>query len=289
LYADRSVAACVRFVRVHSKGDLMQTPISLRFVQFFLLVLVGSSFLFPQNRPPASDPQAVSFTSQAVAALTGGQAVRDVTLTGSVTWSGGATPETGPAMLKALGTGESRMDLTLPSGTRTEIRDASTGLAQGKWIAQNGSSGLFASQNCFTDAVWFFPVLSSLSAVPNVVFSYIGQETWNGAQVQHIQSYVYQRSQNGSDGPTAQQLSTMDFYLDANTLLPVAVIYNLHPDDNASANILTEVDFSNYQAISGITLPLHIQQYRQGTLIIDLIISNAAFNTGLTDSAFAIN
>jgi hypothetical protein len=265
----------------------MRTRVFCCFFRSYLLVLVSSTFLFSQNQPP-SDPQAVKLASQSIAALTGGNAINDVTLNGSVTWSGGAAPETGTTTLLASGTGESRMNLTLPSGTRAEIRDASTGVAQGQWIAQDGSSGLFAQQNCATDAVWFFPALGSLAAGPNVVLSYIGPETRNGAAVQHIQSYIYQSNPSGIT-PSPQQLSTMDFYLDATTSLPVSIAFNAHPDNTASANLSVEVDFSNYQALSGVMVPTHIQRALQGNVLVDIVISGASFNTGLPISDFAIN
>ncbi len=251
------------------------------------LVLLVVSVMSAQN-PPQSDPQAVAFASQSINALTGGNAIGDVTLTGSVTWSGGAAPETGTATLLASGTGESRMSFVLPSGTRTEIRDASTGVAQGQWIAQSSASGLFASQNCATDAVWFFPALGSLAAGPNVVLTYVGQETQNGAAVQHIQSYVYQPNSSGVN-PSPQQLSTIDFYLDVTTLLPVAITFNAHPDNSASTNLPTEVHFSNYQALNGVVVPTHIQRSLQGNLVIDITVSGASFNTGLPLSDFTIN
>src|SRR5260370_24485796 len=111
------------------------------------------------QRPPASDPLAVAYAAKSIAAMTGGTTVNDVTLTGSVTWNG---TDTGTATLRALGTGESRMDLALTSGTRTEIRDAQTGVPLGQWLAPNNASGNFAYQNCLTDPAWFFPALGSL-------------------------------------------------------------------------------------------------------------------------------
>ncbi len=257
-----------------------------RFVVVVSLILLLASVAFAQN-PPQSNPQAVSLASQSISALTGGMTIHDVTLTGSVTWSGGAAPETGTATLLASGTGESRMSLVLPSGTRTEIRDASTGMAQGQWIAQSGASGLFAYQNCATDAVWFFPELGSLAAGPNVVLTYVGQETRNGEAVQHIQSYVYQPNASHAN-PSPLQLSTMDFYLDATTLLPVAITFNAHPD-NASTNLLIEVDFFNYQVFNGVVVPTHIQRSLQGNVVVDISISGAFFNTGLPLSNFTIN
>ena len=71
--------------------------------------------------------------------------------------------------------------------------------------------------------LWFFPALGSLAASPNVVLSYIGQETRNNEIVQHIQSYVYQPIHHPEFNPL-QQLSTMDLYLDATTFLPVALL-----------------------------------------------------------------
>jgi hypothetical protein len=252
----------------------------------FVALVFGIPVRLVAQNPPQSDPQAVSFANQAIAAMTGGTAISDVTFTGSVTWNG---TDTGTATFQALGTGESRMDLALSEGTRTEIRDAQTGAALGQWFNPDGSSGYFAVQNCWTDAVWFFPVLSSLAAGQNVVLSYIGQETWNGATVQHIQSYVYDPNWPAGVIPSDQQLSTMDFYLDATTLLPTAMTFNTHPDSDATVNLPIEIDFSNYQVLNGVTVPMRIQQYLQGNLLADVTISNASFNTGIPISQFVIN
>lgn len=164
----------------------------------------------------------------------------------------------------------------------------STGVARGEWIAGSGKSGFFAPQNCVTDAVWFFPALGSLAAGPNVVLTYIGQETRNGAAVQHIQSYIYQPNPSGLT-PSPQQLSTMDFYLDATTFLPVAITFNAYPDNNASANLIVEVDFVNYQALSGVMVPTELRRSVQGNVLVDMNISGAAFNTGVPLSDFTIN
>jgi hypothetical protein len=237
----------------------------------------------------SSDPRAVSFAQKAIPTLTGGASITDVTLIGTATWIAGSDTETGNATLKALGTGESRMDLALSGGTRSEVRDASTGIPLGQWTAPN-SSNFFAPHNCLTDPVWFFPALSSLAGGQNVAFIYVGQETRNGAVVQHLKSYSTNQSVPlPSQTPSAQQLSTMDFYLDANTLLPSAIVFNSHPDSDPTTNIPIEIDFSNYQAIGGVMVPMRIQRYLQGTLAVDVTVSAAAFNTGLQLSNFAIS
>jgi hypothetical protein len=256
-----------------------------------VIVSVATLFSFAWAQiPPASSPQALSIAAQSIAAQTSGNAISDVTLTGSATWTSGSDTETGNATLLASGTNEGRIDLALSSGTRTEVRDAQTGTKLGEWNVQNASSGKFAFHNCLTDAVWFFPVLGSLAGGSNVVFSYIGQETRNGAAVQHLRTYASQPSKSAVSATNLlQQLSTMDYYLDATTLLPSAITFNVHPDNDAGANIPVEIDFSNYQAFSGVQVPTHIQKYLQGTLLIDLTISGATFNTGIPLSDFAIN
>lgn len=256
-----------------------------------LVLAIGMIFFISPvaaQNPPASDPQALAYAAQSIVALTNGTTINDVTLTGTVTWNGPGS-DSGTASLKALGIGESRMDLALSSGQRTEIRDAQSGVQLGEWINPDSTSGQFASQNCWTDAVWFYPALSSLALGPNVVLSYIGQETRNGVTVQHIRSYVYQANWPAGVLPTAQQLSAMDFYLDATNLLPVALTFNAHPDSDASTNLLIEIDFSDYRSVSGTLVPMHIQRYFQGNLLVDLKIISASVNSGLLLSDFTLN
>lgn len=250
-----------------------------------LVVFAFSRFVFAQS-PPASDPQALSYASQSIAVLTGGAAISDVTLTGNVIRIAGSETDTGPATLLAKGTSESRIDLQLTGGNRRDILNGSGGFPQGSWIGSDGISNSYAAHNCWTDSSWFFPALSSLAAVssnPNAVLSYVGQENLNGTAVQHLRSYLYVADQS-----FFQQISTMDFYLDSTSLFPVTAKFNIHPDNNGSTNIPVEIDFSNYEPVSGVQVPFHIQRLVQGSLVLDVTISSAVFNSGLPDSDFAI-
>jgi hypothetical protein len=253
---------------------------------FLLLLLLYALPQFCLSQQPQSDPRGVAYAAQAIAALTGNTIISDVTLTGTVSWNGPGA-DTGTATLRALGTNESRMDLALSSGTRTEIRDAQTGVPLGEWINPNTASGYIAPQNCWTDGVWFFPALGSLADGHSVVLSYIGQETRNGSTIQHLRSYQYVSGQFPS--PTPQLLSVMDFHLDGNTFLPVAITFNSHPDADATTDLSIEVDFSNYQNVGSVVVPMHIQRYQQGNLLVDITVTAASFNTGLQLSLFAVN
>ena len=145
---------------------------------------------------------------------------------------------------------------------------------------------MYAFHNCWTDAAWFFPALGSLAAGPNVVLSYIGLETHNGAAVQHLRSYTYQANQFGTVGP--QQWSVMDFYLDSSSFLPLAIAFTVHADDNMNTNIPMEIRFDNYQLTSGVRVPFHIQRFFNGNLVVDAAMTSVSINTGLSISLFAV-
>jgi hypothetical protein len=248
-----------------------------------LLLLLSPICLIAQNTS-ANDPAAVSLAQKSVAALTGGASISDVTLNASVTSVLGSDYETGTATLKAEGIAESRVDLSLSGGTRSDVRTSTSGTPAGAWQKNGGAVTAYANHNCWTDAPWFFPALSSLSqtANPSFIFKYIGQEQHGGVNTQHIQ--VYQASKVA----LLQHLSTIDFYLDPASALPLAIAFQVHPDLDASKDIPAEVRFANYQAVNGVPVPFHIQRMLNGGVVLDITVTSAAFNSGLPDSIFSL-
>lgn len=144
-----------------------------------------------------------------------------------------------------------------------------------------------ANHNCVTDAAWFFPGFSVLSQLsnPNLVATYVGQETKNGVAVQHLHFVVQSADPTGF----SQQLSAEDIYLDASSNLPTALTFGVHPDNNAATDIPVEVDFSNYQVVNGVRVPFRIQERLNGTLFEDIIVQSVVFNSGLSNADFTPN
>src|SRR5450631_318619 len=188
-----------------------------------------------------SDASAVTLAQQSLAALTGRVPVADVTLNANVISIFGSDAETGTATLEAKGTGESRVDLSLSGGTRSDVRNLVNGGPGGAWTKNGGTSTAYAQHNCWTDAAWFFPALSSLTQTgnQNFIFKYIGQEQHGGVNTQHIQVFQVGPQANSS----LQRLSTLDFYLDPNSSLPLAVAIKAHADNDANTDIPTEFRF----------------------------------------------
>ena len=152
-------------------------------------------------------------------------------------------------------------------------------------------------------AAWFSPALStSLLSGPGYANSYVGQETRNGATVQHLS--VWQApAQNGQmtgqmSAPmpalAARQQTQSEIYLDSATALPVSMVFQIRPYHKPGAPPLSirarpapeEVRFSNYQNVQGRKVPFRIQlflgQGAQAQQIMDITISSATLNSGAT-------
>ncbi|MBI3475374.1 MAG: hypothetical protein HY010_06560 [Acidobacteria bacterium] len=256
---------------------------------FSLLTLADSNLLFGQNQTPLSDPQAVSLVSQSLIAL-GGPSVSDVTMNGTAAWSVASLTETASATMTAKGTGASRFDMALSDGPRSEIRNDASDGARGELTTPDGSLIPWGLENCLVNAVWFFPHLSVLSATgdSSLIFSYIGQETRNGTTVQHIRSYRYIVGATVEATALTQQLSTMDMYLDAASLLPTAFVFKISSGDGEDPSLQVEVDFSAYQSVNGVQVPFRIQRYVGGNLGLDFSVASVQVNSGVSDSLFSI-
>ena len=253
-----------------------------RLVGWLGVFVLSSVFVFAQS-VSSSSVSASQLAAQSMINMTGGANISDVTMSANVISILGSDAENGTAVLRAKGLLESRVDLTLASSSRSEARNNTNGFPGGVWRGSDGTVYQIAAHNTWSDASWFYPALSSLSGGnANIVFSYVGQEVHDGVAVQHI------TSQKIASSTLYQQLSVMDFYLAADTLLPVAVAFSVHPDNNMLASIPVEAVFSSYQTVGGITFPGHIQQYFQGTIRLDLIVTSMSVNSGVPDSIFTL-
>ncbi|MGH9625505.1 MAG: hypothetical protein ACRD4G_14355, partial [Bryobacteraceae bacterium] len=232
--------------------------------------------------------------------------------TGTARRIAGSDDETGTATLEATSAGDSRVELSFGSGNRVEIRNHSgTPLANalppgvtvpaaamkpqpvGAWSGPDGVVHGMAAHNTMTEAAWFFPALAigDIAKSPLWVLTYIGPETHDGVSVVHVQAAqqipaVANAPQQVVD--SVRNLTRTDLYLDPNSLLPVALAFNTHPQNNVSADIPVEIRFSAYQTVNGIAVPMEVQKYLNNGLVLDLQFSKATLNSGLSTSAFAL-
>jgi len=242
----------------------------------------------PQQAAATSSPTAPTL-QQSLATLVGNASLTDVTLTGSVRRIAGSDDESGTSALEALTTGESRMDLSLPSGPHTEVVAIGNNCLSGNWSGPDGVAHPISNHNLLTDTAWFFPVFTvgRIISSGKYIVSYVGHETRNGQAVEHFIAYQPSTVQLPAGIPTFSHLTQMDLFLDSITLMPAALAFNIHPDNNMGLDIPVEIRFSDYRSVSGVQIPFHIEKFVNNSLMLDFQAQTVAINTGLTSSTFS--
>jgi len=236
----------------------------------------------------ASSP-ALLYLQRSLSQLEGNTSIADITLAGSVRRVAGSDDESGSATLKALSSGDARSDLSLSSGTLSEIYTSGSSGPAGVWSGPDGKSHTIPFHNLLSESAWFFPAFAVSRRLSSAyVVADVGPETHNGQQVEHISVSQNSSAVSSAGDPTFQHLTQLDFYLDSATFLPAAISFSMHPDNNARLDIPAEIDFSDYRSVSGALIPFHIQKFLNNSLLLDFQVQNAAINSGLSASEFTI-
>jgi hypothetical protein len=247
-------------------------------------LVLGQAIAAPQT--VTRDPQALTLIASSLKALTGGTPVNDVILQASAAYVAGSDEESGTATLTARGNQQSLVQLNLSGGPRQEIRNGPAGA----WSGPDGKAHSMATHNCWTDASWFFPVLTLEAAQmdPTLGVAYLGPVEWNGVATLHLQFLRLLPGQTAAVTAEVEKLSALDLYLDPKSLLPLALDFNTHPQDNFNVSIPVEIRFANYENVSGALAPLRIQKYLQGSLLFDLLVTNVSINSGVPQGVFTL-
>jgi len=260
---------------------------------FSLLLTFPALGQQPATSATQSSAQALTLLQQSLDALTGGQSITDVTLSGTAHRIAGSDDESGSAVFEALTTGQARVDLSLPSGSRSEVVTLTKQCPAGYWSGPDGVYHSVANHNLMSDSSWFFPAftVSRLAVITKYVVSYVGQEPWNGRTLTHLTAY--QTNPSNSQLPAwlpnlFSRLTQMDLFLDSTTLLPARLDFNVHPDNDLGLQIPVEIVFSNYRSINGAQVPFHIEKFLNNSLLLDFQAQTVTPNSGLSASSFNV-
>jgi hypothetical protein len=224
-----------------------------------------------------SDPSAITWATQAMAALTGGVIPSGVNLQATVSRVLGGQQETGSMTLQSSGISNSQISAMFGSATWSENRTLGANGPGGQWIDVSGTTRKLAQHNCWTDAAWFFPAFSLLSSSSDasLVFSDLGQEQRSGATVEHLRVYRTASTLPATPARTLALMSITDYYLDSQTALPVATVFFAHPDNDTTVNIPVEITYSGYQRVSQSMVPFQITKYHNGTQLFQISVTKA--------------
>jgi hypothetical protein len=258
-------------------------------------VLLQSTLAAPPQTA-ASSQQAVVLLQKSLAAMVGSASISDVTLTGSARRIAGSDDETGSATLKAAVNGSARLDFSFASGNSSEVSNLFASAPAGSWSGPDNTSHPLAFHNLLAETAWFSPGLAiarrlsptDLPIGSKFVATYVAHETLNDQAVEHVTVTQTSSIAEPQGGPTLAHLSEVDFYLDSTTLLPAAISFNIHPDNNALLDLPVQVLFSDYRTVSGVQVPFHVEKFFNNVLALDLQFQSASINSGLSAGAFSI-
>src|SRR6266478_9523027 len=180
-----------------------------------LVCFVFSTSLSGQQTAGTSS-QASLYLQRSYSQLAGNTSIADVSLTGSIRRIAGSDDESGSATLKALSSGAARWDLSLSSGTMSEIYTSASPSPAGVWSGPDGKSHAIPSHNLLSEPAWFFPAFAiSRRLSSGYVVIDIGPEVRNDRQVEHISVSQNPPYPFPDGGVSFQHLTQFDFFIDS--------------------------------------------------------------------------
>jgi hypothetical protein len=256
-----------------------------RLFLWFVLVLSSSPGLNSQQSVPAAqrDQQAIALLQSSLRAM-GGTVPSDSVASGNVVIVAGSLTTSGTVRILTRGTNQTSIQFQTPNVNWSVIYSN----GQANRVDATGPTMLPLELAASSQSLYFpFPFLSSLLNNPDFSLQYVGQESLDSSQVNHISV-----QNTFASSPSLQSLSDFtiaDIWLDASTALPVKIAMIRRFGGGSSPKIPFSVVYSNYQTVSGIKYPFAIQEYITETLWATTNVQSVAFNTGLSDSTFQVS
>lgn len=198
----------------------------------------------------------------------------DVVLTGTLIRHAG-NDEQGTITLAANSSGATKVDMNLPAGHIIETNNGNPEPPTCGWTSQDGVIHKSPINNCISAAPWFFPLISLRPAFAASVDT--GQNN-SDAKTASVKAWRVPASSQAA--PLFQKLSETTFELDPVSLLPKSMKFYVHPEDAADMDLLIEVRYSDYRDVNGIKVPFRIEKYLGETLLLEITLDSASFNTG---------
>jgi len=269
----------------------------MRCTNAFTWILISLLAAVPLAGQQAAAPQSPNLLLQrSVTVAGGGGEIRDVTLAGTARRIAGSTDETGQVELKALASGEARLDLTFPSGKTSEVVALGARGPVGEWTSEDGKAHTIAYHNLLVDAAWFCPtlVLGKMNrALPGQMVTAASALSSAGENRDrlHVERQPLSVAANlsGEAAEHLQRASRFDLDLDPATSLPAEMKFSAHPDNDISQEIPVRVVYSDYRSVNGAQIPFHVQKFLNNSLVLEIQLETASVNSGLTAAAFTVS
>jgi outer membrane lipoprotein-sorting protein len=261
-------------------------------VLFLYFFLVTSAFALPRYHQGQQittnvrrDPLAVNLLAQSLA-VAGGSAVtaiQDFTGTGTITYNWAGEVVFGSVKVYGKGLDEFRMDSSVPAGNQSLVVNGKEAILTPAYDkkAKFPTYGMMTAGSLTFPAVRIAQVLSDSS----IQASYLGSVTWNGSQAYQVHVALPLDPQLTLN-PNFSGLGEFDLYFDPLSYRLLALAEKIWWDDDLRQSYLHEFQFSDYQPVNGMLVPLAIIEKMGGQQTWSMTLSSLTFNSGLSDTLF---
>jgi hypothetical protein len=236
----------------------------------------------PGTAPPPApkDTQAISILNRALAVAGGATAIAaitDYTANGNITYRSDQDVQ-GSVTVLGLGLNQYRLDASLPKGVR------SWAVTDGRMSrkAEDGSVELIHSQVAMHVSGLVVPYLELSVALDSPAF---GLSNKGVVEVEGHSAYDIQVQHVGMGLNRPMNLADFyarDYFIDAATFQVVMT------QDFVPKHVIRQLRYSDFRLMSGVLVPFSISEVAGGQQTWAMQLRQISFNTGLQDSAFAL-
>lgn len=250
----------------------------------FAVVLISFA-AGPSMAQVQQDAQAVSVLSSAYQAMGGSNvsSIQDTHTTVLVTETDGSGNSLPPESVTIETSGQNVNMQNPNSGVVVIVNAAQTQMS----IASSSGTNVMSSLSLGNAGITHLPVFSVLAqwSNPQVILQYVGLEQIGSENVHHIRMQQ-PFSQNIGLGNYDQPL---DLYIDTQSFFLVKMLYVQRAPSDLTIAVQVEADYSNYQQMSGIMVPMGVTYVTNGSGTIFQAVSSFAINQGTQPNDFVVS
>jgi hypothetical protein len=218
-----------------------------------------------------------AFLSQVPSAAPEEQSMHSITLDGVVQRYAGSLHESGNIKLIAKADGSANVELSLPSGQRTEVYGP---FSSRSCIGTNerGKTYKIELADCLRPFPWFSPSISHTKQMPGTLpvnITDAGLITDASKQYHELDYNVALSNGTSEVKNTVSKLTFTRVFYDPGTLFPLRTEFDEHPSGNLAVKLHVRIEYSSYQLVSGIPVPYQINKYVNNTLQLSIVINAA--------------
>lgn len=252
------------------------------------------SFAILVSVSPVVGQQAVTRDSQAQTILaqylqsSGGiatiNALQDYTASGNVVFDWAGRQVQGNVIVKGRGANQFRMDATTSEGSQTWIVDHLCG----SLTTIDGKTASLPPYNLLNAGSLTIPAIgiAATVAAPTTTIRYVGEVTENGHLTYQIR-LIPSVGKGLAVIPGLQKPGMIDLFIDSTTYQLISEVEILHDARDATQTYTHELDFSSYQGMNSVLIPLTITEQISSQQTWSINLTSVNFNTGLADADFA--